>query len=217
MKPLKYSKSIFTSLLIVTSLLFTSCGKEDGKNVKIPGVQGPILTLIEDNIMISMVFEKLNLDFGGRFTIPQFPNSYVEIGPDAFSSGMLFAFSISLKDVLGDDIPYLDPQTLPGGRPLPGVIEGRIPAVAFTIEQFYDVTLYLGNKFLGVFVPVPHGILDFMGDRVATYRFYVEGKRAGNVSVAGPDQSGQNAGVLLLLDFNDFIKSKLKAIAKKYE
>ncbi len=200
-------------MLIVTAAFSTSCG-ESSTQLEIPGVDGPQLTLEEDNLLISMTFENLQLDGGLRYAIPEYDNSYLEISPDLSSAGTLMSINVSLDDVFNDDLLLLDPQKLPGDRNLPGVASGALPAVAFSIPNWDNMTFYLGKKFFGVFVPVEG--LDIGTNNIVTARFYSGKVRAGNISMVGADENGENAGFVLLLDLSSSVKRRLKKIAKKY-
>ncbi|PIP89124.1 MAG: hypothetical protein COW01_16210 [Bdellovibrionales bacterium CG12_big_fil_rev_8_21_14_0_65_38_15] len=208
------TKLLVTSLLLSAALISTSCGDgADGRNITIPGVIGPTVTLVEDNVLISMVFENLQVQGGLRYNIPKYTHSYIELSPDFNSTGTLMAVSVSLKDVFDGGLQQLPPQTLPGGRALPGVVGGRLPAVAFSIPQFHNLGVYLGPKVFGLFVPT--GSLG-IGQSIATFRFYSSGTRTGNISLVGEDANGENSGVLLLLDMGDSVKKRLAKIANKY-
>lgn len=205
------TKSMAVTLLIALSLFTVSCG-ENGSNIEIPGVDGPKVTLHEDQVLISMIFENLVVDGGFRYAIPKYNESYVEIGPDLQSGGTLFAASLSLQDVLDGRVQSLPPQTLPGGRALPGVKSGKLPAVAFSIEKFKNSAVYVGPEVFGIFVPQKLN----MPNSIATFRYFIGSKRAGNISLVGEDQNGENSGILLLLDMNSQTKSMLKKIQKQY-
>jgi len=207
------SKALFLSLFIGLSLITTSCVDGDGgTNITIPGVDGPKLILEKDNLLISMVFENIVLDGGLRYNIPKYPTSYIEISPDLQSAGTLMSVSVSLDDIFDIDADTLDPQKLPGGRALPGVSTGRLPAVAFSIEKFSGMTFYVGPEVFGIFVPTK---LDMDGSIISS-RFYAMGDRAGTLSIVGQDENEENSGILLLLDIKGKTKKKLKKIAKKF-
>lgn len=209
-------KTLIISLLFTGFAVFsTSCG--DGgsaKNIQIPGVIGPKVTLLQDNVLISMVFENINIQGGLRYNIPKYQNSYIEISPDLQSNGTLMAVSVSLQDVFNGGLDQLDPQALPGGRPLPGVVNGRLPAVAFTIEKFKNMSFYLGPKVFGIFVPIK-GLN--IGGSIVTARFYTGKTRTGNISLVGEDTNGENSGFLLMLDMGSRTTKKLKKVANKYD
>jgi outer membrane receptor protein involved in Fe transport len=131
------TKTLVLSAAITAGIFSTSCGNgTSSSNIQVPGIQNMSVTLVQDNVLISMVFENLQLDGGLRYNIPKYPNSYLEISPDLQSAGTLMAINVSLKDVFDTNLQLLDPATLPGGRSLPGVAGGRLPAVAFSIEKF---------------------------------------------------------------------------------
>lgn len=202
------------SYLAVAGLIFfsASCGDNQRDNLKIGGIDGPHITLHQDQILITTVFENIKIDGGLRYNLPKFENSYVEVGPDLQSDGTLMAVSVSISDLLGDLAEILDPQTLPGGRALPGVSGGTLPAIAFTIKKWNNVTVYLGKDVFGIFYPFN---LDIDG-AIATFRFYIGEKKSGNISLVGKDNDGENAGVLLLLEMDATTKKLLKKRARKY-
>ncbi|WP_127718162.1 hypothetical protein [Halobacteriovorax sp. HLS] len=208
------SKLVFLSVLLSVSLFTTSCGSgKSGSNLSIPGVVGPVVTLQQDDVLISMVFDGIELQGGLRYAIPKYPNSYIEVSPDLQSSGTLMSVSISLDDVFNGDLSRLDPQSLPGGRALPGVSSGRLPAVAFSIEKFHNMGVYIGPSIFGIFIPVK-GLN--MQNSIITARFYAGGSRVGNLSLVGEDINSENGGFLLMLDMKGSVKRKLKKVAKKY-
>jgi len=214
MKLLKNTKLLVLSVALSAGILSTSCGDgTSAQNIQIPGVKGMSITLIQDNILISMVFQSLHLDGGLRYNIPKYPNSYLEISPDLQSDGTLMAINIAAKDVLNTGLQTLDPTTLPGGRALPGVAGGRLPAVAFSIEKFKNMSFYIGPKLFGVFIPLKGlGI----GNSMITARYYTGSNRVGNISLVGEDANGENSGLLLMLDMGASVQSQLKALDKKY-
>lgn len=211
------TKNLVVALMVLSVATFSvGCGGDGGTNLQIPGVKGPTVTLTNDNVLIAMVFENIQLQGGLRYNIPKYNHSYIEISPDLQSDGTLMSVNVSLKDVFNDQLQLLDPQTLPGGRPLPGVATGKLPAVAFTIEKFKGISFYLGPKFFGIFVPLKK--LDIAGS-IVTARFYAGKIRAGNLSIVGQDSNGENGGLLLLLDLSKKVKKglkkRLKSVARK--
>lgn len=208
----KWKTSLLTVATVMTLGFTTSCGKNDASNIQIAGINGPTVSLLQDNMMISMVFENIQLDGGLRYNIPKYKYSFLEISPDLESNGTLMQVSVSLKDIVDGGLDQLDPQKLPGGRNLPGVASGSLPAVAFSIEKFHNMSLYLGKDVFGIFVPASIGV----DGAIASFRYYIGEKRAGTISVVGNDASGANAGVLLMLDMKGQVKSQMMNVYKKF-
>jgi len=207
------TRALLLIFLMTIGLFSTSCGDgSSGRNMEIPGINGPTVTLSADNVLIAMVFENLIIDGGLRYQIPKYPNSYIEISPDFESGGTLMAVSVSLDDIFGG-VNQLDPQKLPGGRNLPGVASGSLPAVAFSIEKFHNMAFYLGPKVFGIFVPIKKLSI---GQTIITTRFYSNSSRVGNLSLVGEDENGENAGLLLMLTMSKSRVKRLKRIARKY-
>lgn len=207
------TKVLLLSSLLVLGLFSTSCGKggSSASNVKIPGVSTSAITLNNDSVLISFVFDQIQLDGGLRYNIPKYPNSYLEISPDLQTSGTLMSINIAIKDVAKAQVQGLDPQALPGGRALPGVATGRLPAVAFTIEKFHGMGVYVGPKLFGVFIPLKNlGI----GSSIITARYYAGANRVGNISLVGADANGENSGILLMLDLSSSVAQTKLLTAK---
>lgn len=209
----KWKKYIAVTVAIFTLGFATSCGNNGtGTNIEIAGMKGPTVTLNQDNMLISMVFENVQMDGGLRYNIPKYNYSYLEVSPDLQSSGTLMAISVSLKDIMDSGLSTLDPQKLPGGRNIPGVAAGSLPAVAFSIEKFHNMSFYLSKSVFGIFIPAKIGV----DGAIASFRYYVNNKAAGTISVVGNDEKGENAGVLLMLDLKGAAKTQLMNVYKQY-
>lgn len=201
-------------LSVILCFICISCGSgKNSRNLSIPGVDGPSVTLNQDSVIISIVYENLNIEGGLRYMIPKYSHSFIEISPDLQSSGTLMAVSIDLDDVFSEQLNQLDPLTLPGGRPLPGITSGSLPGLAFSIEKFKNIGLYLGQNVFAIWVPVK-GLN--MNGAIITTRFYADKLRLGNLSLVGEDENGENSGFLLMLDLKGKIEGQLRKVAKRY-
>jgi len=208
----KWKSYLVASIALFTLGFATSCGNNSSSNIQIAGIKGPNVTLLQDNLLINMVFENVQLDGGLRYNIPKYKYSYLEVAPDLQTSGTLMNISISLKDIVGGGLDKLDPQKLPGGRNLPGVAGGALPAVAFSIEKFHNMSFYLGKDLFGIFVPATVGV----DGAIASFRYYMNQKAAGTISLVGSDEKGENAGVLLMINLSGATKSQMMNIYHKY-
>lgn len=190
-----------SSLAVVCVILVGGCGQGSGKNVKIPGVEGPKVNFIEDQMLLSVALTEAKIDFGARFPFPKMEKSFIEVGPDLQTGGYLIQVGVSLSDlalVLKNEVQSMVPRALPGGRPLPGVIEGELPALALSVPRLNHMVFYVGEAVFGFFIPVQFPIQ--MKGFMATHRFYdVEGTSIGNLSVVGGDTQNQNGGILVLI------------------
>jgi hypothetical protein len=199
---------IFTTFILLLPL--TSCN-DSKTNIEIPNVKGPTVSLEDDRIVITTTFEKIQISDTARYDIPKMNYSYLTLTSDPISTGTTMTVHISLQDILGD-VPTLDPHALPGGRPLPGVASGALPAVAFTIPKFNNMTFYAGPEVFGAFLPVNVG----MDSGIVSARFYIGGKRAGNISLVGSDENSENSGFLLMIDLKGKARRMLQKIQRQY-
>ena len=196
MKLFKNMKMAGVAVLMATTL--SACGGSGkGVNAKIDGITGPDVELVNGRLVLSMVFNTLKIDGGATIPIPKYPNSSVQVGPDFQSAGTLLVLTVSVSDFLKDKGAMFDPQTLPGGRPLPSVASGKMPAIAVQVPQLFNSVFYVGPEVLGFFVPFNK--LDLAGSML-TFRFHNKaGEPVGILSLVGADAQGKNAGILALM------------------
>jgi hypothetical protein len=193
--------SILKTAVVSLSILAmaSGCGKGSGKNPTISGVTGPNVSYVNGQFTMSLVLTQLNLVGGGTLPIPHMPNSYLEISPDLQSTGTLIQVGLSPADLAalsGGGVNLLPPTDLPGGRALPGVSGGQLPAVAVQVPSWDNVTFYVGPQIFGLFVPVKLGLAGYE----ATFRFYdTNGLDIGNISLVGEDTTNANSGFLVLI------------------
>ena len=193
-----WRRLLATILIMLFASSTASCrGGGGDQTIGVEGLKMPEVEYDSEFIYITAVFENLEIMGGLRYAVPKYPNSYLELGPDFESDGALLSIAISLQDLGSGSLTKLDPQTLPGGRPIPGIRGGKLPSVAFSIEELNNIHIYAGNSFLGVFLPMDSIDIQYL---ILTYRFHLKnGTRAGNISIIGQDHNGENSGALLLL------------------
>jgi hypothetical protein len=196
----------FASLLAV-ALAVSACGtgtNGGGKNSNptIPGVTGPTVTYLNGNFTMSVVIQNVAVSAGVTVPIPHMPNSSIEVGPDLQTNGLLLSTTLSSADLTGlanGSVALLNPTELPGGRPLPGVAAGNMPAIAVTVPKWDNMVFYVGPTIFGTFVPVNLGLQGY----IATFNLYdPTGKDIGQISIVGEDSSKTNGGFLILIPFN---------------
>ena len=193
------------SILVIGLLaLSTACGSgASAKNPVIPGVVGPTVDFVNNVLTLSMTIQSLQTSVGVRVPLGgNLPNSYIEVDPDLQSNGTLVAIGIAAADLKAFvKVTTLNPQELPGGRPLPGVPAGSLPALAIQVPQLKNVTFYIGPTVFGIFVPVGFG--KSLQNYMATFSFFDQSQtKIGNLSIVGQDTTGANDGVMLLIDLS---------------
>jgi hypothetical protein len=205
-----YRKLVTLTLAFVFSVTLVGCGGSgSGTNPNIAGVTGPTVELVDGRFILSMGFSNVALNGGVTLPIPKYPNSSLSIGPDFASNGMLIVLTIAVQDFVNVNANGLNPQTLPGGRPLPGVAQGALPAIALQVPQLLNSVFYVGPQVLGFFVPFKG--LNLAG-AILTYRFFDKtGVQVGNISVVGQDQNKQNGGILVLVNIDSRIQTAINA------
>lgn len=211
-------KSVMAGLAVLVAITFTACGgKGSGLNPSIAGITGPDVELVNGRLILSMVFSSITVDGGATIPIPKYPNSSVQVGPDFLSAGTLLVLTVSVTDFLGDKGASLNPQSLPGGRPLPSVAAGVMPAIAMQIPQLFNTVLYVGPEVIGFFVPFKK--LDLAGS-ILSFRFYNKANEPiGILSLVGSDAAGLNAGILAMMraDLLGIIKKPTAATLAKLD
>jgi len=193
---------------MIAALTLSSCGGSGaGVNPSIDGIVGPDVEFINGRVVLSMVFKNLQIDGGATIPVPKYPNSSVQVGPDFQSAGTLLVLTISATDFIKDKGTLFNPQTLPGGRPVPSVAAGSLPAIAVQVPQLFNTVFYVGPSVLGFFVPFNK--LDLAGS-ILTFRFHNKaGEAVGILGLVGSDSTGKNAGILAM------IRADLIGILKK--
>ncbi|MCO5142472.1 MAG: hypothetical protein M9962_05210 [Oligoflexia bacterium] len=204
---LNLKKTAILGLAVVMAVTLSACGGKGGVNPSIDGVEGPNVELVNGRLVLSMVFKNVSIDGGATIPIPKYPNSSVQVGPDFQSAGTLLVLTVSVTDFLGDKGAAFDPQTLPGGRPLPSVASGVMPAIAIQVPQLFNTVFYVGPEVIGFFVPFK--LLDLQG-AILTFRFHnTANEPIGILALVGSDTKGKNAGILAMM------RADLMGIIKK--
>lgn len=201
MKKLTMLKKVTIAVAAVfMSMSMTACVGGGAGNVKIDGITGPDVEFTGGNVILSMVFNNVQIDGGAVIPIPKYPHSSLQVSPDFMSSGTLLVLTINAADFIGANGKFFNPTQLPDGRPLPAVASGNLPAVAVQIPQLFNTVLYVGPSVIGFFVPFK---LSIAGDAIVTFRFSnKEGKNIGILALVGAQSQGLMSGVLALMNSN---------------
>jgi hypothetical protein len=204
---------VLASAFIAVALV-TSCNGQNsdgGSNPIIDGVDGPHVSIVNNAVTISATLNNVIFQGGLTLAVPHTQKSYIEVSPNVQTGGMLLQMGLDLDDIAGleTNANVLDPNQLPGGRPLPGIVGGQLPSIAVQVPQWNNATFYIGTAIVGVFIPVKFGAQGVTG----TFLFYdsTGKKQIGTISIVGSDANGQNSGFLLLLNLKTMAPSSRAA------
>ncbi len=203
-------KNFLVGVFLLSLLGLVGCNDDTGVNISIPGVTGPTVSLSGEHVLIDMTFDNVIMEGEMRIDVPEYADSSITI-TGIPGGGTKMSVAISAADLLDTSLQALDPQRLPGGRALPGVATGSLPAVAFTVEQFHNVSFYIGPDVYGFFIPLEK--LGTAGSIISA-RYYIGDKASGTISLVGEDADGENAGILLFLNMDSITKSFLRGMLK---
>ena len=143
---------IFRGMLIVGLIVvFGGASKCNwfAPKIKLPDTK---LTL-GDPVTLTISLKGQEITVGAKLPIPDIEGACVELIPQIGNTPASILLSVPAKAFDNPLFRLRDPGTLPGGRPLPKVAEGKLPAVALVVPQWNNVVFYLGLEVAGLFVP----------------------------------------------------------------
>ncbi|MBI3019398.1 MAG: hypothetical protein HYY61_05860 [Deltaproteobacteria bacterium] len=149
------SQNIFKAvrLMAIISLIFVFGGAEKcnwfAPKIKLPDVK---LTF-GDPVTLSIPLKGQEILVGIKLDIPDLEGSFVELIPQAGNTPASVFLSVPAKAFDNPPFRLRDPGTLPDGRPLPKIADGKLPAVALAVPQRNNIVFYLGLEVAGIFVP----------------------------------------------------------------
>jgi hypothetical protein len=203
-------QSIISKVGVLMAAVFataavTACNSQsNASNPVIDGVQGPNVSLVNGTLTISAVLTNVIFQGGVTMQIPHTQSSYIEVSPNLAGQGMLLQLGLNMSDLsfLDGNASTLPANQLPGGRPIPGIVGGALPSIAVQVPQWDNATFYIGSAFVGVFIPVKFGAQGVTG----TFLFFDQSnKQVGTISIVGADSTGNNSGLLLMLNLKSIM------------
>ena len=200
------------SLLLFITLTQSCSGEKAISNLKIPGLEGPFVSLVNKKILIDAVFtDKTFVKRDQKLALPKLKKSFLKIGPAMESGkGTALAFSIDINDVLEESRFRFGNLTLPGGRPIPGIKGGTLPAISFSVKKLHNMVFYIGFKALGLWIP----LACYTKKMIITKNFVIGKKVIGSLSLVGVDRNNKNAGVMLIINISAAQRKQLKKLAR---
>lgn len=180
--------------LTIALVLATSCGKEP-KLPEIPGVKGPLFNLLDGKVMVTVKLLKANLNVGAKVPIPKTKASYFEVSPNLEDGGTLLVFFLDLEDLKNMNIGIGDGNTLPDGRPIPGVPGGTLTGSLRADTELLDMSFYFHKSLFGFYIPLGWNTNGFGG----YWNVVINQKNIGLLGAVSSDDQGHGAGFILFL------------------
>ncbi|HBQ20579.1 MAG: hypothetical protein A2Z91_07330 [Deltaproteobacteria bacterium GWA2_38_16] len=117
--------------------------------IKLPNVK----VTFGDPVTLSLPLSGQEITVGAKLDVPDLEGAFVELIPQIGNVPATVFLSVPAKVFDNPAFRLRDPGTLPGGRPLPKVAEGKLPAVALEVPQWNNIVFYLGLEVAGLFAP----------------------------------------------------------------
>ncbi|HLW56310.1 MAG TPA: hypothetical protein VKY27_02940 [Bacteriovoracaceae bacterium] len=211
----RWMMSIKAMALALIMVVSTSCGGNKPQGIpKLPGIEGPIMNVVNGKVLMTFKFLHLHADAGFMAPVPDTENSYMEFSPNAQDGGMMFVLHLDPKDLERIDVGLGDGNTLPDGRPLPGIPGGVLQNSLRLDTPWNDISFYYHEKMFGLWLPVGFETAGISG----YWNMYVNNQNIGFLGLVGNDPvNGYSAGAVVLLNRDALKSSSLKSLIKKSE
>ena len=180
--------------LTIALVLATSCGKEPTLP-EIPGVKGPLFNLLDGKVMVTVKLLKANLNVGAKVPIPKTKASYFEVSPNLEDGGTLLVFFLDIEDLKNMNIGIGDGNTLPDGRPIPGIPGGILTGSLRADTELLDMSFYFHKSLFGFYIPLGWNTNGFGG----YWNVVINQKNIGLLGAVSSDEQGRGAGFILFL------------------
>jgi hypothetical protein len=192
--------SIKVGLVAVALMLGSSCGNQGDGLPQIEGVKGPMLGVLDGQVLLTIKFLNVNLDAGLKVPIPKTRNSAMELAPNFIDGGMILQLYIDVEDLRNIDIGIGDGNTLPDGRAVPGIPGGRLENSLRIDTPWKGISFYYHKQLFGLWMPFGFETAGISG----YFNWNRNGKRIGFLGLVGNDEvRGYKAGGILLLNLNN--------------
>lgn len=190
----KWFSNFKIMLVTMTLLLATSCGKTP-KLPEIPGVKGPLFNLMDGKVLVTVKLLKANLGLGAKVPIPKTKESFFEVSPNLEDGGTLVVFHLDVDDLKDMNIGVGDGNTLPDGRPIPGIPGGTLETSLRVDTELLDMSFYFHKALFGFYIPLGWNTNGLGG----SYDVIINDKNIGMLGLVPSDNEGRSAGFILFL------------------
>jgi hypothetical protein len=210
----KWMLSIKAMVLCLAIVLTPSCGQQGGNLPQINGVQGPLFSVVDGQILLTFKFLNMQVDAGLKAPIPKTKHSFMEFAPNALDGGMTFTLFMDVEDLKSISVGVGDGNYLPDGRPLPGIPGGRLDNSIRIDTKWHDISFYYHQKLFGLWIPVGFETAGISG----YWNIYMNQKNVGFLGLVGNDEvRGYKAGGVVLLNLDALKDKQLNQLLKMSE
>ncbi len=203
--------SLKAAVICAAIVVAQGCGQAGGGLPEIDGFKGPFFSVIDGKIVITMKFLKLDIDAGIKAPIPETRESAIEFAPNIIDGGMMLSLYLDADDLQAIDIGVGDANTLPDGRPVPGIPGGRLEnslRLDTRIKQF-DVSFFFHKTLFGVWMPFGFETAGISG----YWRVNLNGKNVGFLGLVGNEvATGRKAGGVVMVYLNNLKDQRLQKL-----
>ena len=204
--------SIKAAVVCAAVVVASSCGNGTALPT-INGIKGPFINMLDGKVIVTLNMLNLNVDAGLRVPVPELNNSFAELAPNVLDGGMSFVMSIDTDDLKNLDIGIGDGNTLPDGRPVPGITGGTLQnslRIDTTIAK-QDVSWYFHKQLFGVWLPFGFETAQISG----YWNININQKNVGFLGIVGNEvATGRKAGGVILLRLENILSKDFKRLQK---
>lgn len=197
-------KALFLSFILIFS---QGCGKKAEGLPEIPGVKGPLFNMVDGKVMVTLKLLELQFNGGFKFPIPETRSSFAEVSPNLEDGGTLVVLYLDVEDLKNLNIGFGDPNTLPDGRPVPGIPGGALADSLRVDTPYLDMSFYLHKQLFGVWIPFKFNTGGISG----YYRIVIDGNDIGMLGLVAAEED-KTAGGIIFLKINSLNNSKMQKL-----
>lgn len=204
--------SIKAAVVCFAIVAASSCGQQGGLP-QINGIQGPFVNMLDGKVQVTIKMLNLNVDAGIRVPIYTLRESFAELAPNVIDGGMMFTMAIDADDLKDFDIGVGDGNTLPDGRPLPGIPGGTLKDSLRIDTKIgkQDVSWYFHEQLFGVWLPFGFETAQISG----YWNINISQKNVGFLGIVGNEvATGRKAGGVVLLRLQNIFSKDFQRLVR---
>ncbi len=205
----KYLIKLKLLFLMLTLVFATSCNNQP-KLPEIPGIKGPLFNLSNGQVILTVKLLKANISIGTKLPIPKTNNSFVEVAPNVEDGGSMIVFYLDVEDLKTLDIGIGEGNTLPDGRPIPGIPGGTLEGSLRADTELMDLSFYFHKKLFGFFIPLGWDTNGLGG----YWNVMIDNKNIGMLGAVASDGQGHGAGLLFFLRLEQLKNKRLQKMIR---